>query len=144
MDAARRSICQRAELDFDIALPGHGHPIIGRANEKIAELCDNEAYKEIFKRLVTEAIDRANSDNVVLRISKTDLALFESLKGDLAALISIVPYDGPKGTVVVEIDGGSQSIDNSVETRLQMARDLMRRELVEILFNGETSPEEGK
>ncbi|MBI5283913.1 MAG: MBL fold metallo-hydrolase [Chloroflexi bacterium] len=37
MDAARRSICQLAELDFDIALPGHGHPIIGRANEKIAD-----------------------------------------------------------------------------------------------------------
>ncbi len=37
MDQAKRSIRQLAELDFDIALPGHGAPIFGRANEKIAE-----------------------------------------------------------------------------------------------------------
>lgn len=37
MDQARRSIRRLVELDFDIALPGHGTPIIGRANEKIAE-----------------------------------------------------------------------------------------------------------
>lgn len=34
---ARRSIAKLAELDFDIALPGHGRPIVGRANEKIAD-----------------------------------------------------------------------------------------------------------
>ena len=37
MDAARASVRRLAELDFDIALPGHGTPIIGRANEKIAD-----------------------------------------------------------------------------------------------------------
>ncbi len=37
MDQARRSVRMLAELDFDIALPGHGAPIIGRANEKMAE-----------------------------------------------------------------------------------------------------------
>ncbi len=37
MDAARASLRRLAELDYDIALPGHGTPLIGRANEKIAE-----------------------------------------------------------------------------------------------------------
>ena len=37
MDQARRSVRLLAGLDFDIALPGHGTPILGRANEKIAE-----------------------------------------------------------------------------------------------------------
>jgi len=37
MEQARRSIHRLAELDFDIALPGHGAPILGRANEKVAE-----------------------------------------------------------------------------------------------------------
>jgi glyoxylase-like metal-dependent hydrolase (beta-lactamase superfamily II) len=37
MGQARRSIARLAELDFDVALPGHGAPIIGRASEKIAE-----------------------------------------------------------------------------------------------------------
>jgi glyoxylase-like metal-dependent hydrolase (beta-lactamase superfamily II) len=37
MDEAKRTIARLAELDFDIALPGHGHPLIGRANEKLAE-----------------------------------------------------------------------------------------------------------
>jgi glyoxylase-like metal-dependent hydrolase (beta-lactamase superfamily II) len=36
---AKRSIQRLVELDFDIALPGHGHPILSRANEKVAEWC---------------------------------------------------------------------------------------------------------
>jgi glyoxylase-like metal-dependent hydrolase (beta-lactamase superfamily II) len=37
MEQARRSVRQLVELDFDIALPGHGAPVLGRANEKIAD-----------------------------------------------------------------------------------------------------------
>lgn len=37
MEQAKRSVRRLVELDFDIALPGHGAPILGRANEKIAE-----------------------------------------------------------------------------------------------------------
>ncbi len=37
MDQARRSVRRLVEFDFDIALPGHGVPILGRANEKIGE-----------------------------------------------------------------------------------------------------------
>lgn len=36
MEAARESVRTIAGLEFDIALPGHGMPIIGRASEKIA------------------------------------------------------------------------------------------------------------
>lgn len=114
------------------------------ASLKIAELYDSQTYKEIFKRLVKDAIEKANSKEVTLRISRIDLAVWESLKQDFPASMSVVLYDGPKGTVVVEIDDGSQSIDNSIETRIQTAQDLMRRELVEILFDGETSGDEGK
>ena len=34
---ARESVHKLAALDFEIALPGHGHPIVGRASEKIRE-----------------------------------------------------------------------------------------------------------
>jgi len=118
--------------------------VFNLANEKIAELYDTKTYKEIFKRLVTEAIDKANCDDMVLRISKTDLSIFESLKGDFPVSISVTPLDSPKGTVVVEIDSGSQSLDNSIETRLKTAQDLMRTELVEILFDSDTSGDDGK
>jgi glyoxylase-like metal-dependent hydrolase (beta-lactamase superfamily II) len=37
MEQARQSVRHLVELDFDIALPGHGAPVLGRANEKIAE-----------------------------------------------------------------------------------------------------------
>jgi vacuolar-type H+-ATPase subunit E/Vma4 len=114
------------------------------ASEQIAVMYDTKTYRTIFKRLVTEAIEKANSDNVHLRISKTDLKLAESLKKDFPPSVLVVLGDGPKGTVIVETDGGSQSIDNSIETRLEMARRIMKRELVEILFNGETSGDNGK
>jgi glyoxylase-like metal-dependent hydrolase (beta-lactamase superfamily II) len=37
MDEARRSVSKLTELDFDVALPGHGSPIIGRASEKVGD-----------------------------------------------------------------------------------------------------------
>jgi len=114
------------------------------AGGQIAVIYEAKTYREIFRRLVTDAIDKANCDKVHLRTSKTDLKLWESLKKDFPASVQAVPCDGPKGTVIVETDGGSQSIDNSIETRLEMARGIMKRELVEILFDGETSGEEGK
>lgn len=36
MGAARASVRLLTELDYDIALPGHGRPIVGQASEKIA------------------------------------------------------------------------------------------------------------
>jgi len=36
MDAAKRSVHALAALAYEVALPGHGHPIVGRASEKIA------------------------------------------------------------------------------------------------------------
>ena len=37
MEEAKRSIRLLVEFDFDIALPGHGAPILSRASEKIAD-----------------------------------------------------------------------------------------------------------
>lgn len=37
MGQARRTVRRLAELEFEMALPGHGAPIIGRASEKIGE-----------------------------------------------------------------------------------------------------------
>lgn len=34
---ARQSVARLARLDFDVALPGHGRAIVGRANEKLAD-----------------------------------------------------------------------------------------------------------
>jgi vacuolar-type H+-ATPase subunit E/Vma4 len=114
------------------------------ASGQIAILYDTETYKDIFKRLVQEAINRVNCDDMRLRISKADLSLAKSLLGNLPASISVVVCDGPKGTFIVETDGGSQSIDNSIETRMEMAQGVMKRELIELLFDGETSGEESK
>lgn len=37
MERAKQSVRALSQLDFDIALPGHGSPIIGQANEKLAD-----------------------------------------------------------------------------------------------------------
>jgi hypothetical protein len=36
MAAARESVRKLSRLEFDVALPGHGAPIMGRASEKVA------------------------------------------------------------------------------------------------------------
>ncbi|MBW7990407.1 MAG: hypothetical protein FVQ84_10385 [Planctomycetes bacterium] len=113
------------------------------AGKQIAVMDDFETSKEVFKRLIREAIGGIDSEAVRLRISEKDLPLWESLKRDFPSSISVELCDGPKGTVIVETNDGSQSIDNSIETRLEMAREVMRRELAELLFDVEISGEEG-
>jgi vacuolar-type H+-ATPase subunit E/Vma4 len=117
--------------------------VFERASRRIAAMNDSER-KEIFKRLVQEVLARVNRDDVRLRISRADLALWESVKADFPASFSVQLCDGPKGTVVAETHDGSQSIDNSIETRLERARAVMRRELVELLFDGRTAGEAGE
>jgi len=112
------------------------------AREKINALNDAETYKEIFKRLVREAIDRIDCEDVRLKISRTDRSIWESSKGDFS--IPVILNDGPKGTVIVETNDSSQSVDNSIETRLDMAREVMKQELVELLFDADASGEKGK
>lgn len=118
--------------------------VFERAGRQIDALRDAGTYRETFKRLIQEAIGRMNREDVRLRISKADLPLWETLKGQFPASVSVGFSDGPKGIVVVETDDGSQSIDNSIETRLETAREVMRRELSEVLFDAEILDEKGK
>ncbi len=48
------------------------------------------------------------------------------------------------GTVIVETSDRSQLIDNSIHTRLEMAKKIMRRELGELLFDAEKTGEKGE
>ncbi len=57
------------------------------ASKQIAAMDDSKTRKEIFKRLVQEAIGRINSEDVHLRIAKTDLSLWESLKANFPTSI---------------------------------------------------------
>jgi vacuolar-type H+-ATPase subunit E/Vma4 len=113
------------------------------AGKRLASPEGNGAGKDVLKRLIQEAMGKIAGEDVRLRISKDDLALWESLKADFPTLGSAIPCDEPKGTVIVETCDGTQSIDNSIQTRLETAREVMRRELVELLFGDETDGEEG-
>lgn len=141
-------IIGRTELEIRDRLIRQKNEVLGevfeRASRQIAELDNTETYKRTFKRLVKEAIDRINCEDVRLRISNIDLPLWEVLKGNFPASISVMPRDGPRGMVIVETNDGSQSIDNSIETRLETAKEVMRRELIEMLFDTETSGEAGE
>lgn len=117
--------------------------VFERASRQIASIDDVTTRQEIIKRLIHEAIDRINSEQVYLRVSKADLELWQSLKADFPPSISVESCDGPKGTVIVETHDRAQSIDNSIETRLEVARAAMKRQIVELLFGVQASGEEG-
>ncbi len=141
-------IVGRAELEMRDALVHEENEALREvfelAGKQIAAMDNFEISKEIFKRLIREAIGGINSEAVHLRISEQDLPLWKSLKRNFPASISMESCDEPKGTVIVETNNGSQSIDNSIETRLETAREVMRRELAELLFDAKISGEEGK
>lgn len=118
--------------------------VFERAGEQIAELQNTETYKGVLMRLIREAIGRINCENTRLVLSRADLEVWQTLKEGFGPSVSVVFHDGPKGTVIVETDDRSQSIDNSIATRLETAAEVMRRELVEVLFESDISAENGE
>lgn len=118
--------------------------VFERASKQIASMDDATIRKETFKRLIEEAIGRIDTEQVRLRVSKADLAIWHSLKAGFPTSVSVESCDGPKGTVIVETRDSAQSIDNSIKTRLEVARAVMRRELVELLFGVQSSGEKGQ
>ncbi|UCC98716.1 MAG: V-type ATP synthase subunit E [Phycisphaerales bacterium] len=147
LSAESERIVGRAELDIRDRLVLEKNKALEEvfelARKELASLDDSGTNQEVLRRLIQEAMGKINSEDVRLRISRDDLALWESLKADFPTLESATPCDGPRGTVIVETCDGTQSIDNSIETRLETAREVMRRELIELLFGDETAGEEG-
>ncbi len=114
------------------------------ASKEIAALVNCKDSKEIFKRLGHEAVGRIDSDKVHLRISELDLPLWESLKKDLPTSILVESCDRPKGTVIAESSDRLQSVDNSIDARMEMAREVMASQLAEHLFTVEKAGQKGK
>lgn len=129
VNAAKRDIKNKLVLEKNKAL----EKVFVLAKQNIRKSSD-EIRKDFLKRLITDAIDRANSDDVRLRISNDDLGIWKSIKKNFPKSISVETFDGPIGTVIVETSDGSLSIDNSIDTRLEIARNAMRAELCDILF----------
>ena len=136
---AKRDIDNKLEYEKNKAL----EKVFDLARQNICQL-DSDDRKSFLKRLITDAINRIDCDDVCLRISNDDLNIWESIKNDFQISISVKPCDRPSGTIIVETADGSLSIDNSIDTRLEIAKDAMRAQLCDILFANENFGEMAK
>ena len=142
--AESETIINNAKIDINNKLVHEKNKAIENifvmAKQNIGNL-DEDTRKDFLKKLIGDAIDRTKCDDVHLKISSEDINIWESIKNRFHISIAVETSDRPSGTVIVETADGSLSIDNSIDTRLDIAKKAMRTELCAILFANEKSGE---
>jgi len=107
--------------------------VFDEVNAKLAGLGKQADYGRILEKLLQQAVSQANGDSVVVA-RKEDEAMVRDLVARLAAGCRVeTGFDG-LGGVLVRTAGGSVTIDNTIDSRLDKAVRVLRPEVTSVLF----------
>ena len=103
------------------------------AKARLAGLRSSPEYAGVFERLVREAAGAMGGEDFTLHIDKRDDALCRKVCESLKIRAEVVPDLVTDGGIVASTGGDSVVISNTVESRLERARELKRTEIHAIL-----------
>ena len=106
------------------------------AGHELAGVRSGPGYPAIFSALLREAIGSLKGTDVRVRIDPADAALCEKTLAGLGTTAEIVFDISTAGGVIVTNKDGTVVIANTVESRLERAKELLRLELFRILDGG--------
>jgi vacuolar-type H+-ATPase subunit E/Vma4 len=109
------------------------------AEQRLAGLHSNEEYPKIFELLLDECLEILDGE-VVLRVRADDRGLLDKLMAnrDVPYSISETPLEASGGLVAGSPDG-EVIVYNSFESRLSKAKETLRLEISNALFNPEAN-----
>lgn len=106
------------------------------AERELSGIRSDPRYPVIFSSLLKEALSSLTGLEVKIRIDAKDLALCTKELKNLSIEAEILPDITTAGGVLVTNRSGDIVIANTVESRLERARELLRLELFTILGGG--------
>jgi vacuolar-type H+-ATPase subunit E/Vma4 len=110
-----------------------------RAQDCLADLRTSNKYPGIFRQLAREAVEGLGKD-VVVRVDARDLALARTTFADLGVKAEIQEQPMPLGGLQVMTRDGRIAIVNTLASRLERARSVLRGPVAGILASQPTSP----
>lgn len=107
--------------------------VFDAASRRLAQARTEADYDRLFAALVSEALDGLDGE-VVVHVDPSDEALALSLVDALAAGSRVVTDLSTAGGVVIEANGGRIVRRNTLEDRLERARQQVQTDVAKALF----------
>ncbi len=107
-----------------------------RAEEELAGFRDRPRYEAFLKHVILEALAELDGASALLHVDKRDEALCNSiLKTENQSHLVIADIESMGGVIASTTDE-SIIIRNTIESRLQRSREVLRKEIFSILDGG--------
>lgn len=109
-----------------------------KAKTKLANSGNDSAYKALMAKIVEDSLPSVGSDEVVIECTKNDADLVKKIVADLSkkskikAHVSDQPINALGGIKVKSADG-TMSFDNTIDSRLERLKPLIRKNIARML-----------
>jgi V/A-type H+-transporting ATPase subunit E len=109
-----------------------------KAKTKLANSGNDNAYKALMAKIVEDSLPSVGSDEVVIECTKNDAELVKKIVADLSkkskikARVSDQPINALGGIKVKSADG-TMSFDNTIDSRLERLKPLIRKNIARML-----------
>jgi V/A-type H+-transporting ATPase subunit E len=104
------------------------------AKKSLDSFRDRPSYKEDFKKMLQEAVRELGGEKVSLHIDTRDETLCRQVLDELGRNSEIVGDLTSAGGLAVSTKDGKVVISNTIESRLNNAKELLKREIFSTLF----------
>jgi len=108
--------------------------VYAQAEARLAELRSKDGYRTLFSRLLSESVREMDDGNPVIHVDPRDEALCREVVSGMNRTFRIVADITTHGGVVVSSPDEQVRIHNTLESRLERAKVLYKREICRVLF----------
>lgn len=106
------------------------------AGEELSNIRESDHYSVFFKRMLYEAIPQVGTEQIVLHIDRRDLDLCKSMLEKCNIQAIITPDLVTSGGLTVSSDNGTIIAHNTIEYRLERAKEALNLEIYAELSGG--------
>ena len=104
------------------------------AKKSLDSFRDRPSYKEDFKKMLQEAVRELEGEKVLLHIDTRDETLCRQVLDELGRNSEIVGDLTSAGGLAVSTKDGKVVVSNTIESRLNNAKELLKQEIFSTLF----------
>jgi V/A-type H+/Na+-transporting ATPase subunit E len=114
--------------------------IFEKGKERLQSKVDEKSYKDLIRKMIEESISKLDSPEIIIECNKNDYELVKKVIQELSAnknnkgklTISKKPVDVVGGIRAISGDG-TMTLDNSMDSRIERLKPLIRKEIVQLL-----------
>ena len=105
-----------------------------QASDRLQAARENPDYRAVFRKLLQDALGEVDSPNPAIHVDRRDEQLCRNVLAELGVEASVVSDLDTVGGVEVASPDGSVSVSNTIESRLERSKSLLKPEIFSTLY----------